>query len=114
MCPTCLTANVYKCTEVLIFDVALEGDTQVVVVFETSQKTYQLHVITEIDGSVNIDVADLPDGLLASYSNIKVFFTLTSCNTPLPFTINDVEYECITLLMQDCDSIIASQTIPCV
>lgn len=115
MCPTCLTANVFKCTNQLVFAVGLDASIDILVFFETPiGKVYPIEASTDTDGNVTIDVADLPDGLLASYSNIKVTFALPTCYAPLPFTIEDVEYECVTLLMQDCDSIIDTQTIPCI
>lgn len=94
-CSTCFNDYIAKCNDTLTVYAKLEPETEYTWVIEDKfGHKYQGAVVTDINGYLQIPVADLPAGLLTEYSgNFKLHIETSTCER-VRFLIAK-EYDCI-------------------
>ena len=129
-CPICYQQDISQCVDTLVFALDLTPDATYIFTFtDNHNKEHVITAVANLNGTVTIDVADLPDGFFIVYSGVKTVtfkeqggcdnLCFTPCSGGYYSTTeaDTTEYCCITLRPVDrndessADEII--EIIPC-
>lgn len=101
-CTTCFTDYIVKCqTEIQVYAQLTPLTTYTWVITDKFDHKYEGSVTTDADGFFTIPVADLPDGLLTSYSGTFTLEVLNSSNCkPVNFKMAS-EYDCVKFIVKN-------------
>lgn len=94
-CNCCYTDFIGKCEETLTINTKLspENDYRVVITDKFDNK-YEIPVTTDVNGKIEIAVADLPPGLLTEYSGDFMIQIYDDSCKPINFQLIG-EYDCV-------------------
>ena len=122
-CPTCYTTEVAACTKLIVIDAGLPADTDLIARFDLPTGVVdQLPLTTDGTGRATIDLSQLPEGYLSTYTGASIqlsFFANPAggyggafCGA-ITLTINGTIYPCILLNPVVCRTIVNVQNVPC-
>lgn len=103
-CTTCYPLSGIACGDELVLDTGLTAlTTYYVWVKDRFDRIYVQEVISEVDGSLTVDLTAFPDGLFNKYAGSFLFTVSTSDeeDTEEEFTIGSVDYTCFIVTFSD-------------
>ena len=98
-CPTCYEVILNECADfILIAGGFKTGETYIIIITDKFGNEYRLTYVSDDDGSLTIDVTDLPDGLFTAYSGVFTvkIYESDGC-TPATITFCEEVYTCLKL-----------------